>query len=91
MDDVKRLPHRRLETVGHGDKQLSIYRIKLKGRLDESWSDWFDNMTLMPINDGETVLTGPIVDQPALHGILKKCRNLGLPILLVEQIEEDGM
>lgn len=75
MDDVKR--------------PSPFYRIILKGRLDESWSDWFDNMTLTLTDDDQTVLTGPIVDQPALHGILKKCRNLGLPILLVEQIAED--
>lgn len=68
---------------------FTIYRIRLKGRLDETWSDWFDNMALMPTDDDHTVLIGQVADQPALHGIFKKCRNLGLPIVLVEEIKRE--
>jgi hypothetical protein len=60
-----------------------IYEIKLKGRLGPEWSDWFDGLTVCPATHGETILTGLIVDQSALPGLLNKVRNLGLPLLAV--------
>ena len=56
-----------------------------------TWSDWFDDMVLLSTDDDQTLLVGPIADQPALHGIFKKCRNLGLSILLVEQNVEQAL
>ena len=62
-----------------------IYQIKVKGGLDETWSDWFDSLTIVRQKD-ETLLTGLVRDQAALHGLLARIRDLGLPLLLVEQI-----
>jgi hypothetical protein len=64
-----------------------IYKIKLKGHLNESWADWFDGMTFTHESDGTTMLIGEIVDQAALYGLLKKVRDLGLPLLSVNQID----
>jgi len=65
-----------------------IYQIKVKGGLDETWSDWFDALTVVQHKD-ETLLTGLVRDQAALHGLLARIRDLGLPLLLVEQIPEE--
>ena len=72
----------------------SLYRIKLRGRLKESWSEWFNGMTIeFEMVAGEkpvSTLTGFLADQSALHGILNKIRNLGLKLLSVEQINADS-
>ena len=65
------------------------YQIKVKGRLDSSWSEWFQGWTITPEEDGTTVLTGQVVDQAALHGMLIKIRNLNLPLLSVRCIEPE--
>jgi hypothetical protein len=62
------------------------YRIKLKGRLDHKWSDWFEQMAIST-EGGETILTGPIADQAALHGLLIRIRDLNLTLLAVERIK----
>jgi len=64
-----------------------IYRITIKGHLDSEWSDWFDGLTITPVDTGETILSGPVVDQSALHGVLIKIRDLGLPLLSLARIE----
>ncbi len=64
-----------------------IYEIKLKRHLNESWADWFDGMAFTHESDGTTTLTGKIIDQAALHGLLKKVRDLGLPLLAVNRVE----
>jgi hypothetical protein len=64
-----------------------IYQIKIKGILDSQWTDWFGGMTISPTEDGDTLLTGPIEDQSALHGLLKKVRDLGMPLISVSPIE----
>ncbi|MBI9043489.1 MAG: hypothetical protein JEZ06_03335 [Anaerolineaceae bacterium] len=66
-----------------------IYEIKLKGHLNESWADWFDGMTFTHQNHDTTTLIGEIVDQSALHGLLKKIRDLGLPLISVIQVDPD--
>jgi hypothetical protein len=63
----------------------AVYQIRVKGILDECWSDWFDGLTITP-QDDETLLTGPVRDQAALHGLLARVRDLGLPLLSVERI-----
>lgn len=65
------------------DKPAS-YLIRIQGMLDPIWSDWFDGFTITQQN-GETVLEGQVIDQAALHGILAKINDLGLPIILVER------
>jgi hypothetical protein len=61
--------------------------IKIRGQIDEQWSDWFDDLTITHTDQNETVLAGPIVDQAALHGILAKIRDLGLPLLSINLTE----
>ncbi len=63
-----------------------IYAITIKGHLGEQWAEWFDDLTIRQMANGETVLTGPIVDQAALHGIIKKIRDLGMPLLSLRRI-----
>ena len=65
------------------------YEIRLEGHLDARWAAWFDGLTLTHESDGTTVLHGPIVDQAALHGLLQKVRDLGLPLVSVKSIEPD--
>jgi len=59
------------------------YHIRLKGHLDNHWSDWFEGMTISNQANGETVLAGPLADQAALHGVLNRIRDLGLPLIAV--------
>ena len=67
----------------------TYYQIKIKGHLDDRWSDWFDNMTITNAANGEAILYGPLPDQAALHGVLIKIRDLGLPLLAVATIATD--
>ena len=67
-----------------------IYRITIKGHLDSEWSDWFDGLTITLEDNGETILTGPVLDQTALHGVLIKIRDLGLPLLSLTRVEPEG-
>ena len=64
-----------------------VYEIRVRGHLDSNWTEWFDGMTLTPLETGETVISGTVVDQAALHGILIKVRDLGLPLLSVVRVE----
>jgi hypothetical protein len=66
-----------------------IYQIRIKGLLDRQWTDWFGGMTISQTEDGDTLLTGPIEDQAALHGLLRKVRDLGMPLVSVESSEPD--
>jgi hypothetical protein len=63
------------------------YEIRLQGHLDEQWAAWFGGLTLTLEDNGDTLLTGPVVDQAALHGLLRKVRDLGLPLLAIRRIE----
>ena len=64
-----------------------IYQIRLEGHLNRQWTDWFDGLTITLTDDGDTVLTGSVVDQATLHGLLKKVRDLGLPLRSVNCLE----
>ena len=66
-----------------------LYEIRIKGHLDDRWADWFDGLTITLEEDGNTLLAGPVIDQAALHGLLKKVRDLGLPLVSVNSIEPD--
>jgi hypothetical protein len=68
----------------------AYYEIRLQGQLDARWSDWFAGMTITLDNNGDTLLSGPLADQAALHGILKKVRDLGLILLSVNSVEPDN-
>lgn len=63
--------------------QQPLYQIRIKGHLGPQWADWFDGLTITLEEDGNTLLSGPVVDQSALHGILKKIRDTGMPLLSV--------
>jgi hypothetical protein len=69
--------------------QPVIYQIRLKGHLGRHWTDWFGGLTITLEDNGETLLTGPVADQAALHGLLKKVRDLGMPLLSVVGIKPD--
>ena len=63
------------------------YQIKVAGQLNPAWSAWFDDLALTYTPDGATLLTGALIDQAALHGVLVKIRDLGLPLLAVQRLE----
>ena len=65
------------------------YEIRLKGHLDTRWAAWFDGLSLTHQGDGTTVIHGPVADQAALHGLLQKIRDIGLPLVSVICVEPD--
>ena len=67
--------------------QPMIYHIRFKGHLGSQWTDWFEGLTITLEEDGDTLLTGPVIDQAALYGLLKKVRDLGLPLVSVNPVE----
>ena len=67
-----------------------IYQIRIKGLLDRQWTDEFASMAVSTTDDGDTLLTGPVEDQAALHGLLKKVRDWGIPLISVSPVEPDG-
>jgi len=70
--------------------KVSIYQIRIEGQLGQQWTDWFDGLSITPGENGTTLLTGPVIDQSALHGLLKKVRDLGTPLVSVNRMETDG-
>jgi hypothetical protein len=69
--------------------QPIVYQIRIKGHLSQQWVDWFEGLAILPEKDGVTLLTGPMIDQAALHGTLKKIRDLGLSLLSVNSVGPD--
>jgi hypothetical protein len=65
------------------------YEIRLKGHLDARWAAWFDGLSLTRDSDGTTLIHGPVTDQAALHGLLQKVRDIGLPLVSVTQVQPD--
>jgi hypothetical protein len=68
-------------------ESTTFYRIRVKGRLDQRWSDWFNGFVITYPSDDETLLDGRVADQAALHGVLAKIRDLGLSLLSINQVE----
>ena len=66
-----------------------VYQIRVEGHLDHQWTDWFEGLTIKLEEDGEMLITGPVVDQAALFGLLRKVRDLGMPLVSVNRIEPD--
>jgi hypothetical protein len=70
-------------------KEPSVYQFRIKGHIGCQWTEWFGGLTITLEENGETLLTGPVVDQAAMHGLLKKVRDLGLPLISVNRIEPE--
>ena len=66
-----------------------LYQIRVKGHLGREWTDWFEGLTITLEENGDTLITGPVADQAALHGLLRKVRDLGIPLLSVQGIETE--
>ena len=84
-DAYKRMPKElnpKLDT-GHP----TVYEIRIEGHLGREWTDWFEGLNITLEDEDETVLTGPVVDQAALYGLLKKVRNLGMPLISVNCVK----
>jgi hypothetical protein len=74
-------------TIKPASDQPMVYQIRIKGHLGREWTDWFDGLTITLEEDGDTLLIGPVIDQAALHGLLKKVRDLGMPLISVSPLE----
>lgn len=69
----------------HADQPM-VYQIRIKGHLSSRWTEWFEGLTITLEEDGDTLLTGTVIDQAALHGLLKKVRDLGMPLLSLNSV-----
>jgi hypothetical protein len=67
--------------------QPTLYQIRIRGQLDSQWTDWFEGLAITLEENGDTLLTGLVIDQAALHGLLKKVRDLGLPLVSVSPVD----
>jgi hypothetical protein len=74
-------------TTEYDVHQPKVYQIRVKGHLGPRWIEWFEGLTITLEEDGSTLLAGPVTDQAALHGLLKKVRDLGMPLLSVNSVE----
>ena len=78
-------------SIGHGAMEgpdgPGLYEIRIKGHLDDRWAGWFEGMTITRADNGETLLRGPVADQAALFGLLRRVRDLGLPLLSVMEVD----
>lgn len=68
---------------------ITRYEIRVKGRLGDRWSAWFDGMDVTTAGDGTTVITGPVVDQAALHGLLQRLRDVAIPLISLRELPAD--
>jgi hypothetical protein len=83
---MSKIPDSKIET-----SQTPVYEIRIKGHLGSQWTDWFEGFTIALEEDGDTLLTGPVSDQAALYGLLKKVRDLGMPLLSFNRVQYDEM
>lgn len=67
--------------------QSAVYQIRVKSHLSSDWTDWFEGLTITLEENGDTLLTGPVIDQAALYGLLKKVRDLGMPLVSVKRVQ----
>ena len=73
----------------HDADQPMVYQIRIRDHLSPQWADWFEGLTITREDNGETLLTGTMIDQAALHGLLRKVRDLGMPLVSVNRIEPE--
>ena len=81
----RRISETHASTEDHDEPEL--YEIRIKGHLADRWADWFGGLTITLQDNGDTLLTGPVVDQAALHGLLREVRDLGMPLISVSRVE----
>lgn len=77
------------KNLGSDPDAPKTFQIRIQGHLGQQWAGWFDGLTIVLEEDGNTLLSGPVIDQSALHGILKKIRDLGMPLLSVNSVDRD--
>ena len=77
------------QKIERDPQEPKVFEIRIQGHLSPQWQDWFEGLTITLEEDGNTLLNGPVVDQSALHGILKKIRNLNMPLLSVNSTDPD--
>jgi hypothetical protein len=87
MRNMQAAQHRETDASTEDPYAPGRYAIRIKGHLDDRWAAWFGGLTLTREDNGTTLLTGPVVDQAALHGWLRNVRDLGLPLLAVIQVD----
>jgi hypothetical protein len=75
--------------AGAGPAEPARYEVRVQGVLDDRWSAWFEGLQVSSDERGQTTITGPVADQAALHGLLTKVRDLGLPLLAVRRLDPD--
>ncbi len=75
------------QNLGSAPDRPKIFQIRIQGHLGRQWAGWFDGLTIVLEEDGNTLLSGPVADQSALHGILKKIRDLGMPLLSINSVD----
>ena len=71
------------------NNEPTAYQIRIKGHLGAQWSDWFEGLSITLEEHGDTLLSGPVADQAALHGLIKKVRDLGMPLISIMCVESD--
>ena len=77
------------DTSTEAHDEAGLTEIRIKGHLTDRWANWFGGLTITLEDNGDTLLTGPVVDQAALHGLLRKVRDLGMPLLAVNGVKPD--
>lgn len=77
-------------SASDGHDHAPQYEVRVKGRLDPRWSAWFDGLSVTAAEDGTTVIRGAVVDQAALHGLLQKLRDVGIPLLSLVELPDDA-
>jgi len=89
MNEQDTVPSEPLDAKSTPEKS-AIYQIRVTGHLGSDWTDWFEGLTIMQEDNGDTLLTGSVVDQAALYGLLKKVRDIGLPLVSVNPVPCNG-
>ena len=79
------MPNKRIQKAD--PNEAMVYQIRLEGHLGCEWTDWFGGLTITLEDNGDTLLTGPVADQAALYGLIRKMRDLGLPLLSINRVE----